>query len=784
MIDHKPSPSELPDDLVQRLVRWQLCEPSDFRRARACVRRLSRELPAFDSVWIDALVQLRKLTPYQARLLEKGQGDQLRIADFVIMDEIGRGPHGTTLSARNLSESGRVVLKRILLAPESQSACRQRLTQLIERSQGWTHPNIVIPERLLPGEGAPVIVSSWIPGLTLAELLVRRGRFPADVVVEIARQLANALAALHARGLVHGDLRLSNVRLTPGGHAVLVDGGVLPATHPELTIHDKLALESYDGIAPELIGTGTASNASSEIYSLGCLLYQLLTGRPPYSMADPLIKLAAHQTQRIADVRDLAPDTPVEFARQIQAMTSADINLRPQSMEELLRLWKRPGWNSRRRLKEFRQRFEGAIPHFSESDSSGLDSRWAWIAVCLFLASGMALTFADKGLRSDLLAVTQRIASAIQSHPSTVATSPATSEDGGQNTRTNAEGGLLPLPAPSAEGEIVLTEAGPYDVASVAVRNHLTIRGAEGIHPVIQIDRDSLKLSGATIALRNLIIRCDIPGVQSRRAMVLAKSQSLTIDSCAFLQRDDDVDGEQTSIVAGAAGKKGSTSTAVGWGPLSVDESDGGPPRVDVQNCVFRSGSTALWFAELPMHLNLTNSLKLGTGAFISAASGASAHDCSMTLERVTLREGGPLLRLAGTYAEKAETPAIEITSRNCVFTAGRRDSNLFELYSDRPRIDAAQSVRLTGHGSVISPDLNLLATIDSGESGSTTGTVTPVDDSDGQFEGIVVSEFTFAGPASVSISNSHLESLTAPRSSSDRQPGVDVSRLPVVRIR
>ena len=194
MIDHKPSPSELPDDLVQRLVRWQLCEPSDFRRARACVRRLSRELPAFDSVWIDALVQLRKLTPYQARLLEKGQGDQLRIADFVIMDEIGRGPHGTTLSARNLSESGRVVLKRILLAPESQSACRQRLTQLIERSQGWTHPNIVIPERLLPGEGAPVIVSSWIPGLTLAELLVRRGRFPADVVVEIARQLANALA--------------------------------------------------------------------------------------------------------------------------------------------------------------------------------------------------------------------------------------------------------------------------------------------------------------------------------------------------------------------------------------------------------------------------------------------------------------------------------------------------------------------------------------------------------------------------------------------------------------
>src|SRR4029077_16685680 len=99
------------------------------------------------------------------------------------------------------------------------------------------------------------------------------GRFPAAVVFEIGRQLLDGLSALHAKSLVHGDIRMSNVRLTDTGLAVLVDGGIRQVVHPEITIHDTLALEAYDGMGPELIGTGASASASSELYAVGCLLW-------------------------------------------------------------------------------------------------------------------------------------------------------------------------------------------------------------------------------------------------------------------------------------------------------------------------------------------------------------------------------------------------------------------------------------------------------------------------------------------------------------------------------
>src|SRR5690606_6286963 len=123
-------------------------------------------------------------------------------------------------------------------------------------------------------------------------------------------------------------------------------GGVRPAVLPETTIHDPLTLEACDGVAPELIGTGLGASAASEMYALGCLLWQILAGRPPYWMADPLMKLAAHQTQRIPDVRSIAPDTSGPLAEMIEAMTSPDANRRPRGFDDLLIRWGRPGVRS------------------------------------------------------------------------------------------------------------------------------------------------------------------------------------------------------------------------------------------------------------------------------------------------------------------------------------------------------------------------------------------------------------------------------------------------------
>lgn len=777
MLDLSLAPVDSPDELVRRLTQLQLCRPSDFRRARACVRRLSRDLPTFDTVWIDALVQLRKLTPYQARVLENGAGDQLLIGRHVVLDELGHGPHGTTYLAKSQGWQDRVILKRLTVPAESMTDCRERLAQFLDRSQGWSHPHLVVPQSLLPGtEPHLVTVSRAVSGLTLSELLVRRGRLPADVVMEIARQLSSGLAALHGRGLVHGDIRLSNVRLTNSGSSVLVDGGIRPSVCPELTIHATLALDAYDGIAPELIGTGIGANAGSEIYAMGCLLWQLLTGRPPYSMADSLMKLAAHQTQRIADCRTLAPDTPKAFAEALFAMTSPDVNERPRSFDELLSRWGRPGRGSRSRLQRYRKHFDGAVPHFHHQGEAVKDSRWPWVAVSLFVAIGMAFTFADQGLRTELLAMSHRVRDAIQSRSSDTAPTNSTTPPVAAKTVTKpvrTANGLLPLPAVSA-GEIVLTEAGPYDVRDIPDQGNLTIRGASGLTPIIQIGRESLRLAGTLVKLDNLAFACDASMGPNPDAMVLIKSNQLEVHRCSFvptLSADDTADHPTATTST-----HGHRARSLAWspnGPLT-DQC-----RIDIQDSVFRTEAVVLWSTELPYQVHVSNCLKVGGGPFFSVYNKATVHPSTFQLNHLTLRDTGPLIRLAGAYAEQAQAPPLEFVGRDCVFSLAGKGDGLIELQSARPRDDAANVVHWTGSGSVMAPDVAPVVIANSVRQSTTS-----VPDALDQFEGIAFSNLKFKGPANGPTGNSWLEKQDAPRTSADGYPGIDPQSLPSVRVK
>ncbi len=769
MLEHRQSPVEAPDELVRRLLQLKLCRLADFRRARAAVRRLSRDLPTFDSVWIDALVQLKALTPFQARMLESGTGDQLLIGNYVVVNKLGHGPHGTTYLARTAGRQDRVVLKRLNLAVESMTESRQRLSQFIEQSHSWGHPNLIVPEALLSDQSL-VAVSRWVPGLTLAELLVRRGRFPADVVLEIGRHLASGLASLQSAGLVHGDLRLSNVRLTAAGSAVLVDGGIRPAVCPELTIHETLALEAYDGIAPELIGTGIGANAASEIYALGCLMWQLLTGRPPHSMADPLMKIAAHQTQRIADVRTLAPGTPTELAQAIQAMTSSEINERPRSFDDLLHRWGRPGLSSRSTLKRFRQKIDGGVPHFAQPERRVIDSRWPWLAASLFVVTGLALTLSDQGMRNEVLSLTNRLKTVLQERP------PAPTEAGstsltatGSTTELPAGTGLLPLPAPTAAGEILLSTAGPYEVARVAVgKGKLVIHGAVGVHPVIQIQGESLWLAADSVHLENLTIQSDAATGPSPTAMLLVKSQQLTIEGCQFERRmGEDVESRGTP-----AGQ----FTALAWRPTELDPA-ADLPKVEVRNTVFRTPGAALWFAEMPHQIDMSNCLKLGAGVGIAVSPKATPHPCAINLKSVTLRDTGSLLRLAGGYAEQADCPPVEVSARDCVFALTSSKPSLIEFHTAMPRADIAKSVHMNGPGSVLAQDVNLMIVTDTAQRSH------QIIDADEQFEGLVVSDLQFRGDAQGPVANSRLNKMTAPRSSSAGFPGIDPEHLPARQV-
>ena len=807
MREPNPSLVSASDDLVRRLTELQLCRPQDFQRAKGYVRRLAYDLPAFDSVWIDALVQLRRLTPYQARVLEQGAASALRIGPYVIVDELGRGPRATTYLAKTLERQDRCVVKRLRLPAENVTECRRRLLALLERTAGWSHPHLIVPHSMPAcGEQELAVVSRFVAGVPLSELLVRRGRFPASAVIEVARQLLDGLASLDGRGLVHGDIRLSNVRLTDRGLAVLVDGGVRPAVCPELTIHESFALEGYDGVAPELIGTGITPNACTELYALGCLLWQLLAGRPPYPMADPLMKLAAHQTRRIEDVREWAPDTPAPLALAIVAMTSPQPEERPRSFDELLQRWGRPGAMSRSRLRRYRRTFEGAVPHFAQPTAPWTEGRWPWIAVSLFVAAGAALTLADKGLRSDLLALTNRVAEIVRPPSSTGEglhspvelgntggpKPPPVAPGSGTNSSVKSHDGLLPLPPPSSNGEIVLAEAGPYDVADVATDGTLTIRGAAGVNPVIQVGREPLRLAAEAVSLIHVAIRRDPrAGDSPLAAMLLVRSRSVSMEGCEF----------ELGPLNESAASIEATSAALAWLPPDASPFEKAPHAAsqtvvpplrrrdirsaerpeysfEITNTTFRGHGAALLFAESPRTVKLTNCLKLGHGACFTLGSKASARAIAFELSRVTLRDSGPLLRFGGTFAEQATAPQIAIVAQDCVFALSSTAPSLIEIQTSRPRSNVAQSVQMTGRGSVVPLKLELLTVSDPSR-----GKSVIVIEADEQFEGLIASDLEFAGPASVDSTASELKLLSAPRSSNQTAlPGVEPVRLPIFR--
>jgi serine/threonine protein kinase len=472
---------------------------------------LARDVPAFDSVWIDALVHARKLTAFQAKVLESGRPERLAVGPCVLVDRLGHGASATYL-ARHRQNRERCVLKLIALPEEQRGPALESLRQLITKTEALAHPHLITPKSCLAHHEELVTVSQHVAGPSLSQLLVRRGRFPARIVLALTKQLIDGLAAMEDCGIIHGDLRLANLRLASSGRVVMVDAGINPAIRPELTIHARISPEHYDGIAPELIGTGNPADVRSEFYALGCLLWQLLAGRPPFPTGDPLAKLMAHQTRRVPDVRDIAPDTPPELAGIIKTFTDPVPNHRPHSFRAFRSRWGGPKRSHMRQTARFRALFNTAIPHIPAMTPEASRGPWPIAAAMLFLLSGATLCLMDAGAYTRLLSIPNQIQAYLNEPPTEV--EPETSQ-----ANSDGEAGqdaLKPLPAPDANGVIELPDAGPYRASQIELQGQLTIRGPAEVGAEIMIDEADWTLTAADVLLDNLQVRRAKPAGTSK----------------------------------------------------------------------------------------------------------------------------------------------------------------------------------------------------------------------------------------------------------------------------
>jgi len=728
-----PSP-----ELQQRLRDWQLCRPSDLRRARRIVRRLAHDLPAFDSVWIDALVQLGCLTPYQARILESPCPSDLKCGDVLILNELGRSAWGHTWLGRQIGQSQVCVVKHIGAPRERQAIILERGRKLVADASRYEQRQIVAPFCLETDPSSCRFISRFIPGLSLQELLIRRGRFPVSVVAELLYQLATALNDWHRLGQVHGDVRLSHVRIDPQGMAYLVEAGLRPVIEPEVTLHATLALEAYDGIAPELIGIGHAPTPAADMYALGCLAWQLLAGRPPYIVADPLAKLAAHQTRTIEDIREWAPETPAELSNFIAQLTSRSPEQRPTS-DLVLTILPRLSRVGQRGLKRFRQTFDVAVPHLRTSRSA---SRVAWPTAIAVAASTalMAAFIVHPGSRQELLS----LGTAWWQADSSSRVAPV-------DVEIDSTSGLLPLPPPAPDGTILLTAAGPYGVAAIQHAGPVRIAAAEGVCPEILVRATPLRIAAESLQIERVRIKYDRlwKSADRPRALVMVQAQRITLEGYEQdLGTPKDRHAEPVPLVG------------IAWRLVEPGDPDAG--QLLVRNSLFFGDGVGIFGNQSLRHVQLENVLRTGKNAWFEVVRGEFSPRLRWDAAHVTCRESGPLLRFRSQSDWSSR--AVEIRCTQSVLGLNVTDAALMELESASLPADA---IVWDGESTMIPVHLPLARRI-APDGHSLESVVTD----DWWFDGLMAGAFQFAGPPTHAVSDSLLGETEIPRSSPEL-PGI-----------
>jgi hypothetical protein len=263
-------------------------------------------------------------------------GDELD--GFVIEAIAGRGGMGVVFRARQKQPDRAVALKVIAADLADDPKFRSRFQREATLAAQIEHPNVIPVYAVGEADGVLYLAMRFVDGIDMRALLVQQGRLEPRQAAAIIDQVAQALDSAHSRGLVHRDVKPANILITTAGgrqHVYLSDFGLSRHVEGSQGLTGTGAfLGTIDYVAPEQ-ARGEAVDARTDVYSLGCVLFQALTGSVPYPMDNDLAKLYAHDSQPPPSVLERAPDTPAAFESVLKRAMNKDPDERYLSAGDL-----------------------------------------------------------------------------------------------------------------------------------------------------------------------------------------------------------------------------------------------------------------------------------------------------------------------------------------------------------------------------------------------------------------------------------------------------------------
>ena len=265
------------------------------------------------------------------------------VGRFLIRARIGAGGMGEVYSAEDTRLKRPVALKRVSPKLGAEPHSRERILKEAERASALNCPYIAAVYDVMEQEGEVFLVMEYVEGTTLRQRLRTSGRFPVSEFVGLAVQCTEALAVAQKKGIVHRDLKPDNIMITPAEQIKILDFGLAKRLPTGNEIDATLSVESLQWvhagtpgyIAPEVLLGGEA-DPRSDLFSLGVVFYEMLTGRHPFRADDRGTAAGRTLQQTPAAVRELAPEVPAEVERIVAKMLAKSPDERYASAVDLL----------------------------------------------------------------------------------------------------------------------------------------------------------------------------------------------------------------------------------------------------------------------------------------------------------------------------------------------------------------------------------------------------------------------------------------------------------------
>ena len=259
--------------------------------------------------------------------------DHYELAEFV-----GGGGMGAVFRSLD-TRLGRTVAVKVLSRDHTDEETIRRFRNEAQSAARLDHPNIARVYFVGEDQGWNYIVFEYIDGTNLRDIVEKQGPLPIEDALNYTLQVAEALEHASQRDVVHRDIKPSNVLVTPSGQIKLVDMGLARLHQVESSSEDLTAsgvmLGTFDYISPEQARDPRSADVRSDIYSLGCTLYFMLAGRPPFPEGTAVQKLLKHNSEEPPDLRLFRPELPPPVLSLIGRMLAKRPSQRHQSPREL-----------------------------------------------------------------------------------------------------------------------------------------------------------------------------------------------------------------------------------------------------------------------------------------------------------------------------------------------------------------------------------------------------------------------------------------------------------------